>query len=217
MLRFIYNIQVIIYLYDEWSRGDDVGNGGASYIAICIGADRKDEAEHILTIGFELIVMSGIVLGILGIMFINPIFTILGAKNYKRMKELIKSGTMVTTIIELFIMMIFGVFASNLIGIFTESKEVIDIGTITLRAFLLMLPFVGATSIVRNTFNAMGKPMFAFGITIVRQLILYIPFLLIFNKVWGYPGLIHAQPTEEFVCMIFSLWLMFRYLKKYEE
>lgn len=373
-----------------------VGNGGASYIARCIGADKKDEAEHTLTIGFELIVISGIVLAILGMIFINPIVTILGAKentfaytkaycivmiigslftmgnyaigqllrsegstfysmigmiagtvaniildpififalnleikgaaiatvlgnafgmliflwfyfrkktlltpsikllkldmriikeimwvgiphtleqffttaamivnnnlaaghgeltvaamgvankimsfgnyiyqgmaagcqplmgynygakNYKRMKELIKSGTMVTTTIEIFIMMIFGVFAPNLIGIFTESKEVIHIGTITLRAFMLMLPFVGATSIVRNTFNAMGKPMFAFGITIVRQLVLYIPFLLIFNRVWGYSGLIHAQPTEEFVCMIFSLGIMFRYLKKYE-
>ena len=374
-----------------------VGNGGASYIARCIGADKKEEAEHTLTIGFELIVISGIALAILGMIFINPIVTILGAKentfaytkdyciviiigsvftmgnyavgqllrsegytfysmigmiagtvaniildpififalnleikgaaiatvlgnafgmfiflwfyfrkktllspsikllkldmriikeimwvgsphtleqflttaamivnnnlaaghgeltvaamgvankimsfgnyiyqgmaagcqplmgynygakNYKRMKELIKSGTMVTTIIELFIMMIFGIFAPYLIGIFTESKEVIHIGTITLRAFMLMLPFVGATSIVRNTFNAMGKPMFAFGITIVRQLILYIPFLLIFNRVWGYSGLIHAQPTEEFVCMIFSLCIMFRYLKRFEE
>lgn len=99
----------------------------------------------------------------------------------------------------------------------SESKEVIRIGTMTLRAYMLMLPFVGTTSIVRNTFNAMGKPMFAFGITIVRQLALYIPFLLLFNKVWGYTGLIHAQPAEECVCMIFALGLVFNYLKKYEK
>ena len=82
---------------------------------------------------------------------------------------------------------------------------------------MLMLPFVGATSIVRNTFNAMGKPLFAFGITIVRQLVLYIPFLLIFNQVWGYTGLILAKPAEELVCMIFALWLLFAYLKRYNE
>lgn len=373
-----------------------VGNGGASYIARCIGANRKEEAAHTLTIGFELILMSAVVLSILGMLFINPIVTVLGAKentfaytkdyctvmvigslftmgnyaigqllrsegstfysmlgmiagtvaniildpififalkleikgaaiatvlgnaiamliflwfylrkktllapsaklrkleggiikeimavgiphtleqffttaamivnnnlaashgelvvaamgiankimsfgnyiyqgmaagcqplmgynygakNYKRMKALIRSGIIVTTSIELCIMVLFGVFAPGLIGIFTKSEKVIHTGTITLRAFMLMLPFVGSTSIVRNTFNAMGKPLFAFGITIVRQLILYIPFLLLFNRMWGYTGLIHAQPAEECVCMIFSIGLMFWYLKRYE-
>ena len=374
-----------------------VGNGGASYIARCIGAGRKDTAEHTLMIGFEMILISGVVLAVVGMLFINPIVNLLGARentfvytreycmvmflgavftmgnyaigqllrsegstmysmigmiagtvaniildpvfifglhmqikgaaiatvlgnvigvgiflyfyikkktllsfslklmkmdrkivkeimwvgvphtleqffttaamivnnnlaaghgeltvaamgiankimsfgnyvyqgmtagcqplmgynygsgNFKRLKQLIKSGTMITTAIEICIMAVFGIFAPGLIGIFTESEEVIRIGTVTLRAFMLMLPFVGATSIVRNTFNAMGKPLFAFGITIVRQLVLYIPFLLIFNQVWGYTGLILAKPAEELVCMIFALWLLFAYLKRYNE
>ncbi len=374
-----------------------VGNGGASYIARCIGAEKREEAEHTLTIGFELIVISGIVIALLGSVFINPIVTVLGAKentfaytrdyclvmvlgstftmgnyafgqllrsegstfysmiamitgtianiildpififtlgleirgaaiatvlgngigmflclwyyirkktilrpstrlmkmdmniireimwvgiphtleqffstaaiivnnnlaasygeltvaamgiankimsfgnyiyqglaagcqplmgynfgakNYARMKKLIKSGVAVTTAIEVCIMCIFGIFAKTFIGVFTTSDEVIHIGTITLRSFMLMLPFVGSTSIVRNTFNAIGKPMFAFGITIVRQLILYIPFLLLFNRFWGYNGLIHAQPAEELLCMAFSLILLLRYLRQYEK
>lgn len=83
-----------------------------------------------------------------------------GAKNYKRMRKLIKTGVFVTTAIELCVMANFGIFAPGLIGIFADSDEVIQIGTVTLRSFMLMLPFVGSTSIVRNTFNAMGKPMF---------------------------------------------------------
>ena len=92
------------------------------------------------------------------------------------MRELIKTGVFVTTAIELCVMANFGIFAHGLIGIFADSDEVIQIGTVTLRSFMLMLPFVRSTSIVRNTFNAMGKPMFAFSITIIRQLVLYIPF-----------------------------------------
>lgn len=57
-------------------------------------------------------------------------------------------------------------------------------------------------------------PRFAFGITIVRQLVLYIPFLLLFNQIWGFNCLIHARPTEEIVCMIFALWLISRQLRK---
>lgn len=371
-----------------------VGNGGASYIARCIGAGDKEEAEHTLTIGFELIVISGVVIAILGMLFLNPIITILGAKentfgytkdycsvmflgsvltmgnyaigqllrsegstfysmlgmiagtianiildplfiftfklqirgaaiatvlgnalgvmiflgfyfwkktilspsikylgmdlniikeimwvgiphtleqffttaamivnnnlasgyseltvaamgiankimsfgnyiyqgmaagcqplmgynygakNYSRMKELLRSGVMVITAMELVVLGIYGIFAPKMIGIFSESSEVIQIGTMTLRSFMLMLPFVGSTSLVRNTFNAMGKPLYAFGITIVRQLVLYIPFLLLFNAFWGYTGLIHAQPVEESICMVVSLVLLFTYLSK---
>ncbi len=374
-----------------------VGNGGASYIARCIGAENKEEAEHTLTIGFEMIVISGIVIAVLGMLFLNPIITILGAKentfeytkdycsvmllgsvltmgnyavgqllrsegstfysmigmiagtianiildpififtlglqirgaaiatvlgnaigvgiflwfyfrkktilspavqylpmdlkiikeimwvgiphtleqffttaamivnnnlasgygeltvaamgiankimsfgnyiyqgmaagcqplmgynygakNFGRMKELIRSGVMVITAIELVILGIYGIFAPGMIGIFSNSPEVIQIGTKTLRAFMLMLPFVGSTSLVRNTFNAMGKPFYAFGITIVRQLVLYIPFLLLFNRFFGFTGLIHAQPVEEGICMAFSLILLFTRIGKFSE
>lgn len=139
-----------------------------------------------------------------------------GAANYKRMKALLKAGITVTAGIELVIMAIFGAVAPFLIGIFTASKEVVTIGATTLRAVMLMLPFVSTTTMVRSTFNALGKPLFAFGITFFRQMVLYIPFLLIFNRIWGYSGLIHAQPAEEVLCMLFSLWLIASCLAKME-
>ncbi len=140
-----------------------------------------------------------------------------GAKNYKRMKQLIRAGVAETTAIEVCIMGLFGICAPHLIGIFTQSQQVIAVGTMTLRANMLILPFVGSTSIARNTFNAIGKPYYAFGITIVRQMLLYIPFLLLFNRLWGYQGLIHAQPTEEAICMAFALCLLFRAIGKIEQ
>ena len=140
-----------------------------------------------------------------------------GARNFTRLKKLIKSGIWVTTSIEIAVMALFGLFAPALIGLFTESEQVIAIGAQTLRAFMLMLPFVGSTSIARNAFNSIGKPLYAFGITVVRQLALYIPMLLLFNSLWGYAGLIHAQPAEEAVCMVFSLALLFTFINKTEK
>lgn len=140
-----------------------------------------------------------------------------GAGQYSRLKSLIKAGVLVTTSIELVIMAGFGFFAPVLIGVFTTSEQTIRLGTTALRAAMLMLPFVGSTSIARNTFNAIGKPFYAFGITIVRQLVLYIPFLLVFNHLWGFQGLIHAQPTEEAICMVFSLLLLFRAVNRFSK
>lgn len=139
-----------------------------------------------------------------------------GAKNIKRLREIIKVGALETVAIEIVIMALYGIFAPGLISIFTDSPEVISIGTITLRAFMLYLPFVGITTIVRNVFNSIGQPLYAFGITFIRQLILYIPFLIIFSNLWGYSGLIHAQPAEELVCMIVSIIILTTHLKRYK-
>lgn len=139
-----------------------------------------------------------------------------GAKNYSRLKALIRAGILVTSIVELGIMALYGIFAPNFIALFSRTPEVVGIGTRTLRAAMLMLPFVSATCISRNTFNAIGKPLYAFGITVVRQLVLYIPMLLFFNSVWGYTGLIYAQPVEEMVCMLFSLFLLSGAIKRFE-
>lgn len=56
-----------------------VGNGGASYIARCIGADRRERAAHTLTMGLELILLSGLLLTMIGIISIDPIVRLLGA------------------------------------------------------------------------------------------------------------------------------------------
>lgn len=139
-----------------------------------------------------------------------------GAKNYRRMKELIRAGIAETTLIELGIMAVYGIFAPGFVGMFSQSEEVIGIGAKTLRAFMLSLPFVGAVSIVRNTFNAMGKPAYAFGITVVRQMLLYIPFLLIFNYIWGYNGLILAKSVEEAICMLLAVTILNRFISHSE-
>ncbi len=140
-----------------------------------------------------------------------------GAANYKRLRSLIRAAIIITTGIELAVMTACGIFVPVFAGLFSTNDTVIDIAALTLRGFMLTLPFVGTTSIVRNVYNAIGMPMYAFTITIVRQLVLYIPFLLLFNYLFGYRGLIHAQAAEEMLCVVFSVFLLRRSLKKMEE
>ena len=66
----------------------------------------------------------------------------------------------------------------------------------------------------RMSFQAMGKPMYAFCITLVRQLVLYIPLLLLMNRMWGFGGLIWAQPVTEVIMMIISVRLLVGTIRK---
>ena len=133
-----------------------------------------------------------------------------GAKNYTRMKSVLKAGVMIVTGTELFFMAVYGVFAPLLTGIFSESGEVIRISASVLRRIMFILPFVGTVSMCRMSFQAMGKPLYAFGITLVRQLILYIPLLLLFNRFFAFGGMLWAQPVTEALMMAASLILLYR-------
>ena len=137
-----------------------------------------------------------------------------GAKNYHRMLQVLKAGILVVSGIELIVMLIFGVFAPYLIDIFSNTPEVIATGSKVLRAFMCILPFVGAVSMSRMSFQAMGKPQYAFGITLVRQLILYIPLLLLLNHVFGFDGMIWAQPITEIIMMAASVTLLVRVIRR---
>ena len=133
-----------------------------------------------------------------------------GAANYRRMLDVLKAGVLIVSGTELAVMAIYGIFAPQLIGLFTGSGEVVDIGSQALRALMCILPFVGATSMCRMSFQAMGKPMHALCITLIRQLALYIPLLLVMDRMLGFQGLIWAQPVTEIIMMAASISLLVR-------
>ena len=81
---------------------------------------------------------------------------------------------------------------------------------------MFILPFVGTVSMCRMSFQAMGKPLYAFGITLVRQLILYIPLLLLLNKLFAFNGMLKAQPVTEAVMMAVSLLMLYRFITRSE-
>ena len=71
-------------------------------------------------------------------------------------------------------------------------------------------------SAFRLSFQAMGKPFYAFGITVVRQLLLYIPMLLLFDHLWEFNGLICAQPVTEAIMMTVSVLLLRSVIRREE-
>jgi len=140
-----------------------------------------------------------------------------GAKNFDRMLKILKAGVIIITAIELCVMGLFGLLAPVLVGVFSENQTVITIGARVLRTTMFILPFVGSISMSRSTFQAMGKPQYAFAITVMRQFVLYVPLLLIFDKVFGFFGMIWAQPCAELVMMFVSLTLLAYKLKSFKK
>ncbi|MBR3446771.1 MAG: polysaccharide biosynthesis C-terminal domain-containing protein [Oscillospiraceae bacterium] len=179
-------------------------NLAAHYSALHVTATGL--AQKIMTLGTY--VYQGFASGTQPLMGYNY-----GAKNYRRMLSVLRAGLLIVSGTELCIMAVYAVFAPQLIGIFTQTPAVIALGSRALRTVMWILPFVGAVSMSRMSFQAMGKPLSAFVITLVRQLFLYVPLLLILDRCFGFSGMLWAQPVTEAVMTVFAVRLLVRTIR----
>lgn len=133
-----------------------------------------------------------------------------GANNIDRVKEVIKTGTKITFIIGVVLFAVLALSSSLLIGLFTNDPNVINKGTTILRALIWSLPFLGGQMIASSAAQSMGKAIPALILSISRQGILYIPLLLILNKILGFNGFIYAQPiTDAAMRILSSIYIVF--------
>ena len=137
-----------------------------------------------------------------------------GAKNFERVMAIIKKGVVMTSIIGVTLSVFFGVFARTIITFFISTPEVIDAGTVILRALMLSLPFIGGQMLCRTTVQAMGKALPALFLSISRQGVFYLPLLFILNITFGFKGFIYAQPITDVLMLVISALILLSIINK---
>ncbi|HPK87389.1 MAG TPA: MATE family efflux transporter [Atribacterota bacterium] len=126
-----------------------------------------------------------------------------GARNIKRLYNVIKTAVIIATGISVFFVVFFYFVSGKMIQIFINNEQVIYYGTQIMRAMMISLPFAGIQFLIRVSFQALGKGKPALILALVRQGIFYAPALFILNKYFGFAGFIYAQP----IANAFSLML----------
>ena len=137
-----------------------------------------------------------------------------GAKDYPRVKAIIKSGMFITTGIGIVLMGLFALFASGLVGIFTPLPQVVAQGTSVLRIQMFSFLFLGSQMLATTSIQAFGKAKESLVFSIARQGLFYIPLLFLLNGQFGFLGLIWAQPTADAITLMLALVLLSFILKK---
>ncbi len=185
----IYNIQLIKY-------GGDVAVGAMGII------------NSVATI----IVMSIVALN----MAAQPIIGYnYGAKNFIRIRQTlficIKAATLVAFVGTIFV----EAFPSLLIKTFNvSSKELLEIGTEGLRIFMLAMPIVGFQIIAGSYFQSIGKAAISATVSLLRQVIVLIPILLILPNYWGLTGVWASAPISDIIAAVISFVFLQREIKK---
>jgi len=136
-----------------------------------------------------------------------------GAKNYRRVKETWILTIKYSTYIALIAFAFIELFPSPVIMLFNNDPELLEKGTTGLRIFLLMLPLVGFQIVTGNYFQATGRSNIATLMTLMRQIFLLLPILIILPRYFGLKGVWMSAPLSDFLNAIIVLLLVFRYMK----
>ncbi len=101
----------------------------------------------------------------------------------------------------------------TLMHAFTADTDVIAAGTGPLRITLCLLPLIGMQVIGFTYFQALGNPAGTLILSLSRQVLFLIPFLMIFPVYWGMNGLWSAYPAADFTAALLSVIMVGRNIR----
>lgn len=133
-----------------------------------------------------------------------------GARNYDRMKKCLRFSMACNIVIGTVMTLFYVVFKENVISMFIDDAQVVELGVKILIALMSPGPIIGIMFVLNFAFQGMGKGFQSLILSIGRQGLIYIPLLFILNAVVGLDGIIWAQASADYACVIMSLimWIV---------
>lgn len=136
-----------------------------------------------------------------------------GAKRYDHLKKSLSVSMKWSFYFCLILAIVEILFASPIVSIFTNKSDVIRIGTRTLMAYSIIFPGFGFQTIYIGLFIALGKGKESFILSLGRQGIFLIPFVLILPQLIGLNGVIYSQPIADLLTILLTVYFSFKFKK----
>jgi len=179
----------------------------------------------LLKYGGELAVASIGIITRIAMLMLMPIFGLsqglqpiigynYGAKNYHRVIKALKIAIYSATIFSIVGFLIVQIFDTQIIMLFNDNPDLIEIGSHGMRIYLFMLPVIGFQIIGANYFQAVGKAGYAIILSMSRQVIILIPLVLLLPGILGLNGAWLASPIADLVAAILTGIFLMKEIKK---
>lgn len=169
--------------------------------------------SKVFTVVINLVV--GIVLGCQPIISYN-----MGARNYDRIKELYRKILLCTVVIGLASTALFELAPRAVVGMFGTPTNIPNpedywvFGEKTFRVFLCLVTFTCIIKMTSIFFQAVGKPIRAVVASMIRDIVCFIPLILIFPAVFGgVEAILYAAPVADFIAMMVAAVLTVTFMR----
>jgi Na+-driven multidrug efflux pump len=142
------------------------------------------------------------------------------AKRYDRVKTAYLFTLAFSTSLMVAFASVCAVFAPNIMQVFLENENAVEIGTLSLRLQCICMPLLPLNFMAGVTYQAVGSKIAAAILSVSRQGLFYIPAVLILPRVINLLGVQSAQSVSDFCSAMFAIPFtvaFFKGLKKLEE
>lgn len=155
-------------------------------------------------------IVVGIILGAQPILGYNY-----GAKNFDRVKETFKVVMVSNIIVGIIATLIFQLCPQVVIRMFgTESDLYMEFAILTFRIFLLLIVFTCTLKLISIFFQAVGEPIKAAIVSLARDIVCFVPLVILLPKYMGVEGALWAAPIADLIGIIISVILVVKFFKK---
>lgn len=154
-------------------------------------------------------IIVGVILGAQPILGYNY-----GAKNIKRVKETFKKVVIISVIVGIISTIIFELCPNIIIKIFgSDEKLYIDFAVLTFRLFLLLVTFTCLIKMCSIFFQAVGEPTKAAIVSLSRDIVCFVPLVIILPKHMGIKGVLISAPIADIIGIIVTIILIIKFFK----
>lgn len=137
-----------------------------------------------------------------------------GAKLYNRVREGFWFCVKYSFVFLVLLSALAYVFAPNLVSLFRDDKEVIEIGTAVLRFQCLAFPLNSVIVLTNMMLQSTGKGIWATIVASSRQGFFFIPIVIILSGIFGLKGLEVSQTIADMCAFLLSLPVALYYMNK---
>ena len=108
-------------------------------------------------------------------------------------------------------------FPDAISSMFTKDETLTAIARDGFRIYFICYPVVGCQIVIQNFFQSIGKPKLSIFLSLTRQLLFLLPFLIILPRYYGVDGVWASMCGSDMIAFIFAvvtLWIMIKKLNK---
>ena len=195
-------------------------NLAACFIVILINNGLKSHGGD-LAIGAYGIVNSVAFLFVMIVMGLNQGMQPIAGYNYGALQMNRVIGVLRKTIFYATLITTAGFLAGELVPrlivrIFTPDETLTDLAVYGMRITVMFFPLVGFQMVVSNFFQSIGMAKKAIFLSLTRQVIFLIPFLLILPHFWGITGVWASLPAADFVAFVVAAIMLVGQIRKFK-
>lgn len=137
-----------------------------------------------------------------------------GAHQYDRVKETLKIAIIASTVLALVGYLVLRIWPSEIIGLFSKDIKLIALTAHAMIVFFTMIPVIGFQIICSTYFQAVGKARESAILSLSRQVLLFIPLLLILPHFWGIEGVWRTAPIADSIAVILTAIVIYLEIRK---